>query len=104
VNEVTVATLPQLHIPDEPVARAAAWYQAVLDGTPFDEVLAAPDGPTAWLWARWRVLAGAGVTPEEFAAVVAGYRRELWLWLAGARTWAPCCAGLVGRLARRVDA
>jgi hypothetical protein len=31
-----------------------------------------------------------------------GYRRELWLWLCGERTWDQCASGLLGRLSRRV--
>ena len=27
---------------------------------------------------------------------------RVWLWLAGERTWAQCCSGLIGRINRRV--
>ncbi len=37
----------------------------------------------------------------EIAAACAGYRRELWLWLAGERTWQQCAGGLAGRISRR---
>ena len=37
-----------------------------------------------------------------FGAIVADYRREIWLWLAGERTWAQCCSGLIGRITRRL--
>jgi hypothetical protein len=33
---------------------------------------------------------------------VLGYQREIWLWLAGERTWAQCCSGLIGRINRRL--
>ena len=49
-------------------------------------------------------LAGAGrrgMGRAELGAVVGGYRREIWLWLTGERTWAQCCAGLIGRARRR---
>ena len=59
------------------------------------------DGVGEWLWGRWRVLERSGVDRAAFAEVLGGYRRELWLWLAGERTWAQCCSGLLGRLARR---
>jgi hypothetical protein len=35
--------------------------------------------------------------------MVLDYRRELWLWLAGERTWAHACSGLVGRVGRRLS-
>ena len=54
-----------------------------------------------WLWARWRIVERAGIDRPAFGAMVAGYRRELWLWLAGERTWEQCCSGLVGRIGRR---
>ena len=36
------------------------------------------------------------MTHDDFARIVVAYRRELWLWLAGERTWAQACSGLVG--------
>lgn len=38
---------------------------------------------------------------SELAGACAGYRRELWLWLAGERSWQQCASGLAGRIARR---
>jgi hypothetical protein len=91
----------RLHIPSSPTERDH-WRQAVLDGVDLAEVLQRPGGTTDWLWRRWRVLATAGLTREAFGAIVLGYRRELWLWMAGERTWAQCCAGLIGRIERRL--
>jgi hypothetical protein len=99
---LTVTTAPVLHVPDEPTARAGAWLAAVLDGRDLAAVLAADDGLTPWLWARWSSLSTVGVTKDAFAHIVADYRRELWLWLAGERTWAQACSGLVGRVSRRI--
>jgi hypothetical protein len=99
---LTVTAPPSLHVPDEPTVRAQAWLAAVLDGQDLAAVLRADDGPAAWLWARWSTLATAGVTPEQFADMVVAYRRELGLWLAGERTWAQACSGLVGRVNRRL--
>jgi len=90
-----------LHVPEEPPGRQA-WYEAVLDGTPLAEVVEGDGGVAAWLFARWRVLEAAGMGEKDFVAVVGGYRREIWLWLAGERTWAQCCSGLVGRVQRRL--
>jgi hypothetical protein len=100
---LTVTSLPALHLPDEPTVRAEAWLAAVLDGADLAAVLGADDGFAAWLWARWSALGQAGMTRQEFTDVVVGYQREVWLWLAGERIWTQCCAGLVGRISRRID-
>lgn len=98
---VTVA--PELHLPDEPVARAVTWTAAVIgEGRDLTEVLTAADGLVPWLWSRWRTLASAGMSEDDLARVVVDYRREIWLWLAGERTWVPCCSGLIGRIGRRL--
>jgi len=39
---------------------------------------------------------------EAFVDVIISYRRELWLWLIGERTWEQCISGLAGRVARRL--
>ena len=98
-----MAAAPVLHLPDEPTARAEDWLSAVLDGRALDTVLTDGDASlTAWLWSRWRSLAAAGLSEVEFGVIVLGYRREIWLWLAGERTWAQCCSGLIGRINRRL--
>ncbi len=93
-----------LHVPDEPVVARARWLDEILEGAPLDEVLVADGGLVEWLWARWRVLDGVGFGEKSLAAVVLDYRREIWLWLVGERTWAQCCSGLLGRLGRRLGA
>lgn len=97
-----MTTHPVLHVPDEPTARAERWLAAVLDGERLDEVLTGAGGFTDWLWTRWRSLASAGMTEDDLGRLVLDYRRELWLWLAGERTWAQACSGLIGRIARRL--
>jgi hypothetical protein len=100
---LSVTVVPDLHLPDEPVARAEAWTDAVIvQGRDLEEVLTAADGLVPWLWSRWRTLASAGMSEDELARVVVDYRREVWLWLAGERTWAQCCSGLIGRVGRRL--
>jgi hypothetical protein len=89
---------PQLHVPSEPVGYLDAWRAAVADGIPYDTVLSEVE---AWLWARWRTVERSGIDRAAFGVVVVGYRRELWLWLAGERTWEQCCSGLIGRIGRR---
>jgi len=99
---LTVTTVPVLHVPDEPAAQAEGWLAAVLDGRDLVDVLADDDGVVPWLWTRWRFLASTGLSEDAFRLVVLGYRREVWLWLAGERTWAQCCSGLIGRISRRI--
>jgi hypothetical protein len=98
---VTAAVLP-VHIPEEPRALGERWLDEARSGRSLDEVLGGADGVSAWLWSRWRALATTGLDRPSFDAVVVGYRRELWLWLAGERTWEQCCSGLIGRLDRRL--
>jgi hypothetical protein len=99
---LTVTAVPTLHVPDEPTARAEIWLAAVLDGRDLVAVLRADDGLIAWLWSRWSTLGPVGLSQEAFAQIVVGYRREVWLWLAGERTWVQSCSGLVGRVSRRM--
>ena len=57
------------------------------------------------LWAVWGpALQAAGMDRDRFAGIVAGYRRELWLWVMGERTWAQAAGGLLGRAQRRLPA
>jgi hypothetical protein len=44
------------------------------------------------------------MSEDDLARIVVEYRREIWLWLAGERTWAQCCSGLIGRIDRRLAA
>jgi hypothetical protein len=41
---------------------------------------------------------------DRFQEIVTGYRRELWLWVMGERTWSQCAGGLLGRVQRRLPA
>jgi hypothetical protein len=93
-----------LTVPKEPVAlrrRTRALIEqdpeagaAVVDAGSF---LADP------LWERWGpALEPAGMARDRFGEIVAGYRRELWLWVMGERTWAQSATGLLGRVQRRL--
>ena len=99
---MTATASPVLHVPEEPTVRAEAWLTAVLDGAALADVLAGDDGLVDWLWSRWRTLVSAGMTRQDLAAIVLDYRREVWLWLAGERTWPQSCSGLIGRISRRL--
>jgi hypothetical protein len=101
-----VSGAPGLTVPEEPVelrARTRALVEqdpgrgaAVVDAGAF---VADP------LWERWGpALAAAGLDRDRFGAIVAGYRRELWLWVMGERTWAQSAGGLLGRVQRRLPA
>lgn len=92
--------LPRLHVPDEPVVMKAVWRGAVLDGTDLEEIVTG--GVAGWLWSRWRALEAQGFKEAGFDELVGDYRREVWLWLVGDRTWEQCCSGLIGRISRRV--
>jgi hypothetical protein len=96
------AAPPRLHLPSEPIGRREEWRDAVLEGASLADVVGGAHGVAAWFWARWSVLGSLGLGAEAFAAVAVGYRRELWFWLMGERTWEHCCAGLIGRVGRRL--
>jgi hypothetical protein len=104
-RENTASSRPaplRLHLPDEPRAQRDRWRDAVLGGQVLSDVLGDLDGIIAWLWARWSSLDMYGMDEAAFSSVVADYRRELWRWLIGDRTWEQCCSGLIGRLGRRL--
>ncbi len=94
-DEAREAVLPRI---EEPASFRDSWWAAERRGdTPPDLVLEI----AGMAWAHW----GAhlpGVDATWVAAVVGGYRRELWLWLVGERTWEQALAGLAGRVRRRL--
>jgi hypothetical protein len=97
---------PDLSLPEEPVALRTR-VRALVEEEP-ERGAALIDG-AAWiadpLWERWGpLLEAAGMTRAWFLQVVAGYRRELWLWVMGERTWAHSAGGLLGRVRRRLPA
>ena len=98
------ASFAHLHLPDEPAGRREQWRAAVLGGRDLCDVVGGLDGVAGWLWARWSSLDAQGMDQASFSAVVLGYRREIWLWLTGDRIWEQCCAGLIGRIERRLAA
>jgi len=97
---------PSLSLPEEPVELRRR-TRALIEQDPVEGTAVVDAG--AWiadpLWGSWGpALAAAGMDRERFGAVVAGYRRELWLWVMGERTWAQSAGGLLGRLQRRLPA
>ena len=100
---MSVTDTPVLHAPDEPTALAEVWLTQVLEGTDLESVLTGDGGVVDWLWSRWRSLGSAGFGRDDLVRVVSDYQREIWLWLAGERTWGHCCSGLIGRIGRRIE-
>ncbi|MGH9121605.1 MAG: hypothetical protein ACRDYC_06620 [Acidimicrobiales bacterium] len=94
---------PELDLPPEPVAALSTFRAVASDGGPWaDQDLSHLVDD---LWESWgQVLRGAGMSRDGLAAVVGGYRRELWLWVVGDRIWQQCASGLAGRVLRRLPA
>jgi len=93
----------QLEIPPEPAALRVTLRDAVLGGADWSAQFGDELGLGDTLWASWgSALGSAGMERPEFAAVIAGYRRELWFWLLGDRIWSQVATGLAGRLVRRL--
>jgi hypothetical protein len=98
--------IPDLPLPEEPVALRDR-VRALVEREP-ERGAALIDG-AAWiadpLWECWGpLLEAAGMSRARFLRVVAGYRRELWLWVMGERVWAHSAGGLLGRVRRRLPA
>jgi len=86
----------------EPVELRAAWWAAERTGEAHPDLVGTL---VEVLRAAWAVpLSEAGVGGRWLEAVVEGYRRELWLWVAGERTWEQASTGLAGRASRRLPA
>ena len=96
---------PELPLPQEPVA-LRLHARALIEEEPGRGAALLDAG--SWiadpLWAHWgRALEPEGMDRDRFLQVVAGYRRELWLWVMGERTWPHTAGGLLGRVQRRVS-
>ena len=95
-----------LALPEEPVELRRR-TRALIEQDPARGAAVVDAG--AWiadpLWGVWGpALERAGMDRDRFGEVVAGYRRELWLWVMGERTWAQAGGGLLGRVQRRLPA
>lgn len=92
-------TLP---VPAEPGAERLQLRDSLLGGAEWEE-LGDELGLGDVLWASWGgALQEAGMERDGFAAVLSGYRREIWFWLIGDRRWEQVATGLAGRLLRRL--
>jgi hypothetical protein len=101
-----VTGAPGLSLPEEPVELRQR-IRALVEQDP-DRGAAVVDAGSFIadpLWSRWGpALEPAGLDQDRFDEIVAGYRRELWLWVMGERTWAQSAGGLLGRVQRRLPA
>jgi hypothetical protein len=95
-----------LALPQEPVELRRR-TRALVEQDPVGGAAVVDAG--AWiadpLWGSWGpALRAAGMDRGRFDQIVAAYRRELWLWVMGERTWAQAAGGLLGRVQRRLPA
>jgi hypothetical protein len=101
-----VTLAPDLSVPEEPVELRRR-TRALVEQDPARGAALVDDGAFLAdpLWQRWGpALEAAGLSRDRFGEIVAGYRRELWLWVMGERTWAQSAGGLLGRVKRRLPA
>jgi hypothetical protein len=92
-----------LEIPAEPVELGDTIRHSVLGGADWQEQWGTSLGVGDVLWHEWAPpLEAAGMDHAAFDQVVLGYRRELWFWLLGERSWEAAVTGLAGRLSRRL--
>jgi hypothetical protein len=101
---MSVAARVQLALPPEP-AELRAWTRAMVEAAPghWAKLVAGGQWIGVPLWERWGPeLEHAGLDRPAFDGILAGYERELWLWVMGERTWAQCADGLAGRVRRRL--
>ena len=95
-----------LALPLEPTGlRAHTRAQADQDPAGAGALLAQGEWIAGPLWQVWgRALEQAGIGRERLVQIAVDYRRELWLWVMGERTWTQCASGLRGRVLRRLPA
>jgi hypothetical protein len=93
-----------LELPPEP-ADLRAETLALVQRAPAEgeALLESGEWIAGFLWDRWGpALERAGMQRAELVRIAAAYRRELWFWLAGERTWEHSAGGLRGRVLRRL--
>jgi hypothetical protein len=101
-----VRTVPEvrLALPPEPVdLRARTRKLAEQDPAAALAMLGEGEWILGRLWERWGgALGPVGIGRERLRQIAVDYRRELWLWVMGERTWDQCAGGLLGRVRRRL--
>ena len=92
-----------LAIPPEPRSLRGELGEELLGGADWEGRFGSDLGVGGVLWDAWGPqLEALGMGPDAFAAVVRGYRRELWFWVLGDRSWQQAADGLAGRVVRRL--
>jgi hypothetical protein len=100
-----VASAPvELAVPEEPAElRDRVRALAEQDPAAAGDLLGRGEWIAGPLWRSWGpALQRAGLDQEWLRRLAVGDRRELWLWVAGERTWTQCAGGLLGRVRRRL--
>jgi hypothetical protein len=94
---------PELPLPPEPTElRARTRALAEQDPARATALLGRGEWILDPLWERWGgALERSGIGRERLRQIAVDYRRELWLWVMGERTWEQCAGGLLGRVRRR---
>ena len=95
---------PELAVPPEPTElRARTRDLAEQDPARAIALLGEGEWILGQLWERWgTALEPVGIGRERLRQIAVDYRRELWLWVMGERTWDQCAGGLLGRVQRRL--
>jgi hypothetical protein len=102
-DTLTPAQTPAPPLPEEP-ARLRSETRTLAEQHPDEAIARITDGEwiAGRLWKAWGPeLRERGLRRRDFLGIVRGYRRELWLWVMGERTWEQCADGLRGRALRR---
>jgi hypothetical protein len=104
VSTVTPVPEVRLALPPEPVdLRARTRTLAEQDPSAAIAMLGEGEWILGQLWQRWgAALEPLGIGRERLRQIAVEYRRELWLWVMGERTWDQCAGGLLGRVQRRL--
>jgi hypothetical protein len=104
VTAAAVAWPVELAVPEEPAElRDRIRVLAEQDPAAAGGLLGSGEWIAEPLWRSWGpALQRAGLDEAWLRRLAVDYRRELWLWVAGERTWAQCAGGLLGRVRRRL--
>jgi hypothetical protein len=105
VGRAPAASAPvELAVPEEPAElRDRVRALAEQDPAAAGDLLGRGEWIAGPLWRSWGpALRRAGLDQEWLRRLAVGDRRELWLWVAGERTWTQCAGGLLGRVRRRL--
>jgi hypothetical protein len=103
ITETAAAEL-ELPLPEEPVTLRNR-MRDLAQNAPAEAVslIAAGEAIADPLWEVWApCLLSKNADRATLIRILAGYQRELWLWVAGERTWQQCADGIAGRIKRRL--